>query len=141
MRGKKHVIVHVDDSLTARVMVRAALEEAGFEVHSAMDAQDLEQRLMSDGALRAMVDMFVLDMEMPDLMGAQVGAVVTDVYPEVERVPFVIYSGKSREWVENMSEEVARVSDGFKRNYKGYIGKEEGAEAELVAKIKSILGA
>ena len=140
MRGDRYVIVHVDDSPTALALVKSALEDSGFEVHSAADAQDLEQRLMVDEQLRKVVDLFVLDMEMPDLMGAQVGAVMTEVYEELAEVPFVIYSGKEREWVEKMSAEVAEISNGFGKNFKGYMLKDEGSEEKLAAMIRSILG-
>jgi CheY-like chemotaxis protein len=139
MRGGKYVIVHVDDSRTAREMVREALTEAGYEVHSAEDAQDLEQRLLSKDDVRATVDLFVLDMEMPDLMGAQVGAIIDAVYEDLSHIPFIIYSAKQKEWVDKRSEEVASMSSGFRRNYKGYVSKEVGAEKKMLEMVKQIL--
>jgi len=139
MRGDKYVIVHVDDSPTARELVRESLVEAGFEVHSAEDAQSLERLLLDAPDLRNDLDLLVLDMEMPDMMGAQVGAVVMEVYPELERKPFIIYSGKDEDWVEKMSREVASMSEAFTRNFKGYQAKEPGAAERLVRMINSIL--
>jgi len=139
MKGGKYVIVHVDDSLIAREMVKEAMTDAGFMVFSAIDAQDLEQRLMIKSDLRATVDLFILDMEMPDMTGAQVGGILHAFYDELGRVPFVIYSGKEKEWVEQMSQEVAAVSEGFRNNYKGYIGKGQGSEEKLVALVRSII--
>lgn len=139
MKGGKYVIVHVDDSLLAREVVKEALTDAGFLVYSAIDAQDLEQRLMVKSDLRAVVDLFVLDMEMPDMTGAQVGAVMNAFYEELSRVPFIIYSGKEKEWVEEMSREVAQVSEGFRANFRGYFGKGEGSTEKLVATIKRML--
>jgi len=141
MKEGKYVIVHLDDSPLARELVRDALQEEGFIVYSAQDAQDFEQRLMADDTVRAEVDMFVLDMEMPDLMGAQVGAVMQSVYEELANVPFVIYSGKDREWVENMSQEVSELSEEYNENHKGYISKGQGAEEALVKRVKEVLGA
>ena len=140
MRNGKIVIVHVDDSRTAREMVREVLTDAGYEVHSADDAQDLEQRLLARDDLRAAVDLFVLDMEMPDLMGAQVGAIIDAVYEDLSHVPFIIYSGKQKEWVEKMSAEVASMSSGFQKNYKGYVPKEAGAGKKLLELIAEIVG-
>ena len=68
MNEDKYVIIHVDDSYTAREVVKGALEDEGYIVHSAEDAQDLEQRLLSDPSLRKSVDIFVLDIEMPDIL-------------------------------------------------------------------------
>lgn len=139
MKNGRYVIVHVDDSLIAREMVKEALSDAGFMVFSAIDAQDLEQRLMVKSDLRATVDMFVLDMEMPDMTGAQVGGILHAFYDELGRVPFVIYSGKEKEWVEEMSREVAQVSEGFRNNYKGYVGKGQGSEEILLELVRSVL--
>ncbi len=140
MKDGKYVIVHVDDSPTARELVRETLYDEGFVVYSAEDAQDFEQRLMADESVRAVVDFIILDMEMPDMLGAQVGAVVEAIYEELEKTPFVIYSGKEREWVEEMSREVSEMSPGFNENHRGYIGKGPGSEAELVDRIKEVLG-
>lgn len=136
MKDGKYIVVHVDDSLLAREMVKEALQEAGYEVHNAENAQDFEQRLMADEEFRRRVDFIVLDMEMPDLTGAQVGAVVEAVYDELGQTPFVIFSAKSKDWVEAMAREVAEASPGFKRNYKGYVGKQEGGARELVDRLK-----
>jgi DNA-binding response OmpR family regulator len=139
MRNGKYVIVHVDDSLLAREMVREALTQAGFEVHSAENAQDFEQRLMADPYLRPEVDFIVLDMEMPDLMGAQVGAVMDAVFEELKDVPFLIYSAKDREFVESRVREVAVGSEAYERNYKGYLGKSPDGAAALAATVAALL--
>lgn len=139
MKDGKYVIVHVDDSAMARELVKDALEDADFIVYNAEDAQDFEQRLMIDESVRNSVDLFILDMEMPDLMGAQVGAIIDAVYEDLSNVPFFIYSGKDRGWVENMSKEVAEMSEGFQRNHKGYLAKGPGSEDQVVDKVKEIL--
>lgn len=46
------LVIHVDDSRTAREMVREALEDAGFRVLSAEDGQDLEHRVMQEEDIR-----------------------------------------------------------------------------------------
>lgn len=139
MREGKHVIVHVDDSLTARALVYEALSAAGFAVHSAESAEDLEHRLLSDEGLRGVVDLFVLDMEMPDMMGAQVGAAIEAVYEDLAKVPFIIYSGKDEDWVEKMSADVAELSEEFKKNYKGYVGKGQKSTERLLQRVKEVL--
>ncbi|MFO8056203.1 MAG: response regulator [bacterium] len=136
---KGDLVIHVDDSRTAREMVREALEDAGYRVLSAEDGQDLEHRVMQEEDVRNTVRLFVLDMEMPDLMGAQVGAIMSELYHELERVPFIIYSGKDREWVERMSKEVAEYSEAFHRNYKGFISKSRGGEKKLVELVQKTL--
>jgi CheY-like chemotaxis protein len=126
----KYIIVHVDDSLLAREMVREAFTTRGCVVFSAEHAQDFEQRLMADHELRPQVDFVVLDMEMPDLTGAQVGAIMDIVFEELVGVPFMIFSAKDRDWVESRAQEVAEDSPNFQRNYQGYMGKTlDGADA------------
>ena len=139
MRDGKYVIIHVDDSQTAREMVKEALTLAGFEVHSADDAQDLEQRVLLNEALREDVDLFIFDMEMPDLMGAQLAAIMDVVYEELANVPFIIYSGKEKDWVTKMSQDAAELSAAFKRNYRGYLGKDLGGEEKLADLVSKVL--
>lgn len=139
MKDKSFVIVHVDDSPTARELVKGTLEDAGYVVHSAIDAQDFEQRLMAKPEIRQEVDLIILDMEMPDMLGAQVGAIMESVYDELSRVPFFIYSGKDMEWVQEKSREVEEMSEGFVKNHRGYVGKGPGSEELLLEKVKKIL--
>lgn len=139
MRSGKYVIMHVDDSLTARELVREVMEEAGFEVREAESASDMEIRLSRNPGLREVVDLFILDMEMPDLTGAQLGAVIQEVYQELTRVPFIIYTGKEREWVESKIEEVAEISEAFRKNYRGCLTKVPGSEEQLVDMVKKVL--
>ncbi len=139
MRDEKYVIMHVDDSLTARELVMDSLEACGYEARSAEDARDLEHILTADPFLRSAIDMFILDFEMPDMTGAQVGAIVEMMYDELVAVPFVIYSGRSKEYVEGMSEEVASMSPGFKENYRGYISKGPDSEDVLMDKVEKVL--
>jgi CheY-like chemotaxis protein len=136
MREGKYLIMHVDDSPTAREFVSESLEEAGFLIRSAVDAQDMESLLSSDPFLRSAVDFFVLDMEMPDMTGAQIGAIMESTYGELEQVPFIIYSAKDQDFVDKMSADVIELSPGFKRNYKGYVGKGAGSEEKIIAIIK-----
>lgn len=62
-------ILVVDDDLTARLLMRAALRKAGHEVVLAVDGQDA---LRQFGATR--VDLVMLDVEMPGLSGYEVCA-------------------------------------------------------------------
>ncbi len=140
MREGKYVVVHVDDSPTARELLKETFSEPVFELISAEHASDLETRVLSDPSIRGSVDMFVLDMEMPDMLGAQVGAVVHALYEELASTPFIIYSGKEKDWVEQMSKEVAEFSEGFRNNHKGYVMKGPGSEDLVVAKVKEVLG-
>ena len=139
MKDGKYVIIHVDDSPTARELVKEALTDAGYEVHSAENASDMETILANSPVLRETVDLIVLDMEMPDMTGAQVGAVIQEVYHELTRTPFVIYSGREEEWVEQMIEDVAHLSTAFRENYRGYLAKGPGSEQTLALRIKIIV--
>jgi len=139
MKDGKQVIMHVEDSPTARELIKEALEEAGYIVYSADDASDMETRFMSDPEIRKSLDMFVLDMEMPDMLGAQVGAIYDTLYEELASTPFIIYSGKDEDWVKKMSAEVAEFSEGFRRNFKGHLLKGPGSEEKVIEKIKQVL--
>lgn len=79
-------ILVADDELTARLLLRAALEKAGFQVFPAVDGEDALRQFHDHPC-----DMVLLDMEMPGLNGYQV---CTRLRQEVgDDLPIVMVTG------------------------------------------------
>ncbi len=79
-------ILVVDDELTARLLMRAALEKAGFEVFLAENGADALRQFRAQPC-----DLVMLDVEMPGMNGYQVCAALrTDVGDEL---PIVMVTG------------------------------------------------
>ena len=71
MTAARQTILVVDDDADARIVMRAALRKAGFEVRTAEGGQDALNQFRA-----APCDLFMLDVEMPDLSGHEVCAVL-----------------------------------------------------------------
>jgi CheY-like chemotaxis protein len=67
----RQTILVVDDDADARTIMRAALRKAGFEVRTAVGGQDALNLFRADPC-----DLVMLDVEMPDLSGHEVCAVL-----------------------------------------------------------------
>ena len=79
-------ILIADDDATARMLLEAALDEAGFEVHLAEDGEDALKRFQAHPC-----DMVMLDVEMPGLNGYEV---CTRLRAEVgDELPIVMVTG------------------------------------------------
>ncbi|MDD3250858.1 MAG: response regulator, partial [Smithellaceae bacterium] len=88
--GKKRVLV-VDDSLTVREVERRLLENAGYEVATAIDGADGWNKLTSHS-----FDLLVSDVDMPRMNGIElIRAVKAD--PQLRDTPVMIVSYKDRE--------------------------------------------
>jgi len=88
--GKKRILV-VDDSLTVREVERRLLENAGYEVTTAIDGMDGWNKLTSHP-----FDLLVSDVDMPRMNGIDlVRMVKTD--PQLRDMPVMIVSYKDRE--------------------------------------------
>jgi DNA-binding response OmpR family regulator len=74
-------IAILDDSPTVRLLVSKVLGEAGCEVHACESFQQLKERLQS-GPL----DLVLLDVEMPDIVGDHIGYVLKRGHPELRIV-------------------------------------------------------
>lgn len=71
MTAARHTVLVVDDDADARIVMRAALRKAGFEVRTADGGQDALNQFRA-----APFDLVMLDVEMPDLNGHEVCAVL-----------------------------------------------------------------
>src|SRR5205807_10183832 len=79
------MIVVMDDSTLVLDMLRDALEAHGFEVRTAATLKELEQQLVG---LRP--DLFILDVQMPEMFGDDVAQVLRDV--RAHRPPILLHS-------------------------------------------------
>ena len=140
MGDEKKLIVYVEDSPSARAMVTEELESHGYQIMTATDAADLERRILSQDDLRARVAMFILDLEMPQMIGTQIGAVMDQLYPEFKEIPFIIYSARPEQEVIQAVDEVISYSGSFSKNYRGYILKQAGSMEGLVNKVIEVMG-
>jgi PAS domain S-box-containing protein len=71
MTERRHTILVVDDDADARLVMRAALRKAGFDVRMAEGGQDALRQFRSDPC-----DLVMLDVDMPDLGGHEVCAIL-----------------------------------------------------------------
>lgn len=71
MTTERQTVLVVDDDADARFVMRAALRKAGFEVRTAQGGQDALDQFRAEPC-----DLVMLDVEMPDLNGHEVCAVL-----------------------------------------------------------------
>jgi len=137
-KGKK-VVIFLDDSPTARMMVQEELETNGYTAYSAGSPSELESLLSKNRHLLKIVDLLILDLSMPEMIGTQVGSTFPMVFKELDSVPFVIYSGEPQERVKKSIEEgYEYFGERFYRNFAGYVEKGEGSIKVLMAKIRDL---
>jgi CheY-like chemotaxis protein len=137
-QGKK-VVIFLDDSPTARMVVQEELDSNGYISYSAGSPSELESLLSKNRRLLTVVDLLVLDLSMPEMIGTQVGSTFPMVFKELEGVPFVIYSGEPQDRVKKSIEEgYEYFGDRFYKNFAGYVEKGEGSIKVLMAKIKDL---
>lgn len=121
--GGKTVLV-LDDSEILLDVVAAELAAAGFEVRKARDLEGFE------GVRRATsrVDLVLLDVQMPEMFGDELGVVLKDVYGM--SCPVMLLSSLE-------ASELKRRVD--RSGLDGYICKSDGMD-HLVQRVKEILG-
>jgi CheY-like chemotaxis protein len=159
MPGGKKAILLVEDSEIVREMTRLALTEAGYEVRTAVGNQDLERQAEQDPGFLRGLDLIVLDMELEEvhesqredkqgshtgvyMTGSQLGATLAFAHPQLETVPFLIYSGKEPGEIQAHLDELkefTQLDEQIRHNFKGFVPKQAGGEAALVEKIQQIL--
>jgi CheY-like chemotaxis protein len=137
-QGKK-VIIFLDDSPTARMVVQEELESKGYVVYAAGSPSELETLLSQNAKLRTSVVLMILDLSMPEMIGTQVGSTFPVVFKELDQVPFVIYSGEPQARVKKSIEEGYEFfGERFYKNFAGYVEKGEGSVKTLGDKLKEV---
>jgi DNA-binding response OmpR family regulator len=122
MTAPKKVLV-MDDSELVLDTVKEVLEGSGFAVVTAKDLSQLEERCASGAP-----DLFVLDVQMPEMFGDDVGQVLRDV--RKMKVPIVLFSSMDEARL------AERARDG---GLDGCVSKSAGLGA-LVSCVESLLG-
>jgi|GEM_PF-1362080 len=137
MKEGKKVIFYLDDSPTARMVLKEELEARGYEVYLASSPSEMEKILTKNNKLRKAIDLFVLDLNMPEMIGTQVGSTFSVVFEELKKTPFIIYSGEPQENVKKAIEEgLEFFGESFMENFSGYIEKGERAFPALLERIE-----
>ena len=107
MTEPRRTILVVDDSADARMVMRAALRKAGFDVREAEGGQDALNQFRA-----AACDLVMLDVEMPDMSGHEVCAVLrAEAGPQL---PIVMVTGM---------DDVASVETAFSVGATDFISK------------------
>ena len=114
-------VMVMDDSELVLDALRDVLESKGFQVRTAATLGELETQLAD-----ASPDIFVLDVQMPEMFGEDVAQVLRDV--RSYRVPILLYS----------SVEESSLAERAKDAGVEYVQKQTGTGA-LIARIQSIL--
>jgi len=139
MKDKKYLIVFVDDSPSAREMVKDGFRETEYLVKTCSGVVDLETQILSDPVTVKQVDMFIFDFEMPYLTGTQIASALDKVYMELKDIPFFIFSGRPKEEVLKSIADAQKHSAAFARNFRGFVSKKGESIEELFAEIGKVL--
>jgi CheY-like chemotaxis protein len=159
MEKGQQVVLLVEDSLVVREMTRAVLEQAGYRVRAVAGNADLEDRIAADPGFLSGIDLMVLDMELIEelerqrddkggshagaaMTGSQLGAFLPMAHPQLGDVPFLVYSGKEQDEIQDHLEELeafAASDERIRNNYRGFVAKQEDAGAGLLESIAGIL--
>ena len=114
-------VLLMDDNVFVLDVLRAVLESAGFAVCTASTVRELEHQLLG-----CRPDLFVLDVQMPEMFGGDVAQVLRDV--RAHTAPIVLYSGV----------ETSALAEHAREAGVDYVSKSEGP-GELVRRINVIL--
>jgi two-component system, chemotaxis family, sensor kinase CheA len=120
-------ILVVDDSITTRTIEKNILERAGYEVISAVSAEDALEVL---GRAETMFDLFVVDVDMPGISGFELTEKLR-ADPHTEPVPVIILTSRS-------SDEDKRR--GISVGAQAYIVKGAFDQNVLLETVKSLIG-
>lgn len=119
-----HILI-VDDSPTEVHVLKTMLEKNGFQTSSALSGEEGIAK-----ARQEKPDLILMDVVMPGINGFQATRQLTKD-PETASIPVIIVTTKDQE--------TDRVW-GLRQGAKDYIAK-PATEADLVGKIKAVLGA
>lgn len=122
MNAPKKVLV-MDDSPLVLDTVSEVLQQSGYAVVTAENLSQLEQRCAGGAP-----DLFVLDVQMPEMFGDDVGQVLRDV--RKMNVPIVLFSSL---------DEASLAERAREGGLDGWVSKSAGLAA-LVKCVESLLG-
>jgi CheY-like chemotaxis protein len=122
-RSTSKRVVVMDDSPVVLLAVRACLDEAGYTTAAAANLAELEVAIL-DGP----PDLFVLDVQMPEMYGDDVAQVLLHV--RSLKVPMVLFSDIDDDLLAERGREAGVTA---------WVSKREGLEA-LLSKVESLVG-
>jgi len=125
-----------------------------------MGNADLEEQIKKTPGFLDDLALIVLDMELQEdlerqredkdgshqgvyMTGSQIGIGLALAHPQLQEVPFLVYSGREMDEIQahlDELQEFAEYDDRIKNNFKGFVPKHEGAAAGLLSKIAEVLG-
>jgi DNA-binding response OmpR family regulator len=115
-------VLILDDSALVRETVRTVLEASGFAVRTAATLDELEAK-RADRA----VDLYVLDVQMPEAFGDEVGEVLKEV--QDVGVPVLLFSSLDDDLLARRASQAGLA---------GYVSKSAGVPA-LLARIRALV--
>lgn len=139
MRNKKPFIIFVDDSPSAREIVKDEFKQANYLLKTASGVHELERMFNSDQKMVKEVDLFIFDFAMPEITGIQIASVIDRVYGKLKNVPFLIFSARPRPEVLKAISDAQNQSETFVRNFRGYVEKKSDSVSNLLIKINEVL--
>jgi CheY-like chemotaxis protein len=119
---EKKLVLVMDDSEIVRDTLDALLQASGYDVRTAATLDELERH-----RAECVPDIYVLDVQMPEAFGDDVGALLRDV--QRVGVPIVLFSSLSADALAQRAEEAG---------LSGYVSKTDGVPA-LLAQIGRLL--
>jgi two-component system chemotaxis sensor kinase CheA len=121
--GGRRALV-VDDSLTARALLRTALESGGYLVHMASSAQHALEQLRHSA-----YDVMVSDIGMKEMDGFQLAAAVR-LRPETDSMPILLVSASDTE---------ATRERGATAGADGFLTKKDCVSGRLLAEVGTVI--
>lgn len=152
-------ILLVEDDRLSRTATAALLTEAGYEVRAAAGAEDLEKKAKADPAFLSNLALIILDIELYEnlgrsredksgthtgmaMTGTQLGLSLALAYPELRKVPFVVYSARDPAAIQASLDEMASLleMEGFvQQNFRGFVVKDEHFADSLLYLVRLIV--
>ena len=121
---KKSTILLVEDSLTIRAHIKGRLQEAGYEVVTAVDGVDGLTRLHSQP-----FDAVISDVEMPRMDGFKLTAAIRND-PSYTNLPIILFTSLSGEEAQLRGQEAGATA---------YVIKTESADVLLIETLRQLI--
>jgi DNA-binding response OmpR family regulator len=123
MSSARKTVLVMDDSAIVRDTLAAVLEASGFAVRTAATLDELEAQRAACSP-----DLYILDVQMPEAFGDDVGLVLRDV--QQVGVPILLFSSLDEKLLAQRASEAG---------LSGYVSKSAGLPA-LLARVGALLG-
>jgi two-component system chemotaxis sensor kinase CheA len=120
----KPTILLVDDSLTIRAHIKGKLQQAGYEVVTAVDGIDGLNRLQSQS-----FDAVISDVQMPQMDGFALTAAIRKE-PSYSKLPVILFTSLSEEEAQLRGEEAGATA---------YVIKTESADILLLETLRQLI--